>query len=446
MASKVAPKAATGPLNPKTVHREFFGFPGSVVIIATTTIVLYTWNFSCNVKDGCELPLTAERWAHIFAGAMNYQNYLSLEAFKYYVMWWTWLAALYFIIPATNIQGVVLRDGQRLSYLMNGFSSLLVTTLVTLAVYMKAGTEPFLWIADHFFELAVASWIFATSLALFVYIYSFRHSYVERPGKPTVMLGLAGNSGNPVYDFFIGRELNPRIGSLDVKVFCELRPGIMGWILLNVCFAIKQYKDQGSVSVSMWLAIVPQIWYCIETLIFEDKVLTTMDVTTDGFGWMLSFGDLTWVPFMYTVQARYLSFTPVTLSTPYAAFLAGMATCSYLVFRLSNNEKNAFRTNPNDPKVQHLKYITTESGSRLLISGWWGAARHINYTGDWMLGLAQCLATGMNTPMTYFFSGYFLVLLVHRNYRDEHKCHEKYKKDWDKYCEIVPYMFIPYVI
>ncbi|KAJ1837575.1 erg24, C-14 sterol reductase, partial [Coemansia sp. RSA 2703] len=57
-----------------------------------------------------------------------------------------------------------------------------------------------------------------------------------------------------------------------------------------------------------------------------------------------------------------------------------------------------------------------------------------------------CLATGFGTPMTYFFSAYFLVLLIHRNYRDECKCRDKYKKDWDRYCEQVPYMFIPYVI
>ena len=33
---------------------------------------------------------------------------------------------------------------------------------------------------------------------------------------------------HPVYDFFMGRELNPRIGSLDIKEFCELYPGLIG--------------------------------------------------------------------------------------------------------------------------------------------------------------------------------------------------------------------------
>jgi hypothetical protein len=32
-------------------------------------------------------------------------------------------------------------------------------------------------------------------------------------------------------------------------------------------------------------------------------------------------------------------------------------------------------------QVAHLRYLTTARGSRLLVSGWWGAARKINYTG-----------------------------------------------------------------
>lgn len=38
------------------------------------------------------------------------------------------------------------------------------------------------------------------------------------------------SAGNFVYDFFTGHELNPRIGSFDLKYFCELRPGLIGWV------------------------------------------------------------------------------------------------------------------------------------------------------------------------------------------------------------------------
>lgn len=33
-----------------------------------------------------------------------------------------------------------------------------------------------------------------------------------------------------MYDFFKGRELNPRLKDFDLKFFCEMRPGLIGWV------------------------------------------------------------------------------------------------------------------------------------------------------------------------------------------------------------------------
>lgn len=38
-----------------------------------------------------------------------------------------------------------------------------------------------------------------------------------------------------------------------------------------------------------------------------------MDITHDGFGFMLAFGDLAWVPFLYCLQPRYLEETGFNL-------------------------------------------------------------------------------------------------------------------------------------
>ena len=43
-----------------------------------------------------------------------------------------------------------------------------------------------------------------------------------------------------------------------------------------------------------------------DALYQEQAILTTMDITTDGFGFMLVFGDMSWVLFLYSLQARYL--------------------------------------------------------------------------------------------------------------------------------------------
>ena len=73
------------------------------------------------------------------------------------------------------------------------------------------------------------------------------------------------------------------------------------------------------------------------------------------------------------------------LSWAAVAAIVALKASGYWVFRGSNSQKNTFRQNPEHPDVRHLKTIKTASGRRLLVSGWWGVARHINYFGDWLM-------------------------------------------------------------
>ena len=72
-----------------------------------------------------------------------------------------------------------------------------------------------------------------------------------------------------------------------------------------------------------------------------------MDITTDGFGFMLAIGDLAWVPFTYTLQARYLAFHPVRLSPLSVIGIIATEATGYYIFRCSNWEKDAFRSGRN---------------------------------------------------------------------------------------------------
>ena len=54
-------------------------------------------------------------------------------------------------------------------------------------------------------------------------------------------------AGHGLYDFFIGRELNPRLGSFDLKEFCELYPGLIGWLLIDIAMAYKQWQVRSAV-------------------------------------------------------------------------------------------------------------------------------------------------------------------------------------------------------
>mmetsp|Transcript_19337 Transcript_19337/g.32406 ORF Transcript_19337/g.32406 Transcript_19337/m.32406 type:complete len:317 (+) Transcript_19337:553-1503(+) len=296
------------------------------------------------------------------------------------------------------------------------------------------GRFPLEYIYDNYVQLATGAMMFSNILAVYVYVKSFHKG---------ALLAKGGNTGNMLYDFFIGRELNPRLGDFDIKEFCELRPGLIGWMIVNAACVVKQYQLLGRVTPAMILINVFQGLYVFDGLYHERAILTTMDITSDGFGWMLAFGDLAWVPFTYSLQARYLVENSPELSLPYILFTCALNFTGYTIFRGANSEKDRFRRDPNAPEVAHLETITTKSGRKLLVSGWWGMARKINYTGDWFMGCAWCLTTGFGCALTYFYAIYFAILLIHRASRDNHACSEKYGADWPKYKAKVPAVFIP---
>jgi hypothetical protein len=67
----------------------------------------------------------------------------------------------------------------------------------------------------------------------------------------------------------IGRELNPRIRSFDIKFFVELRPNLVGWLLMDVSMAAKQYSNLGRVTNSMVLVVFAQLVYVVDALYNE---------------------------------------------------------------------------------------------------------------------------------------------------------------------------------
>lgn len=56
----------------------------------------------------------------------------------------------------------------------------------------------------------------------------------------------------------------------------------------------------------------------------QEAVLTTMDIVHDGFGFMLVFGDLAWVPFTYSLQAGFLVVHPQAISSFRAAIIIAL--------------------------------------------------------------------------------------------------------------------------
>jgi Ergosterol biosynthesis ERG4/ERG24 family len=133
----------------------------------------------------------------------------------------------------------------------------LAITLVAAAA-IGLTTNKLAWVHVNFVPLMTASLLFSFALSAWLYASSFWGDKMLSPhfvpptnGHSSSSSGTNGrmNGGkassssadgsqksrdgsrwerHPIYEFFMGRELNPRIGSLDLKEFCELYPGMIG--------------------------------------------------------------------------------------------------------------------------------------------------------------------------------------------------------------------------
>uniref|UniRef100_A0A8D1TQQ5 Delta(14)-sterol reductase LBR n=1 Tax=Sus scrofa TaxID=9823 RepID=A0A8D1TQQ5_PIG len=358
------------------------------------------------------------------------------RVFGLYLVWF-FLQALFYLLPIGKVvEGTPLADGRRLKYRLNGFYAFILTSgLVGASLLWDVELY---YVYNHFLQFALAATVWAVVLSVYLCARALK--------APRNDLSPA-SSGNAIYDFFIGRELNPRIGTFDLKYFCELRPGLIGWVVINLVMLLAEMKVQNRAFPSLAMILVNsfQLLYVVDALWNEEALLTTMDIIHDGFGFMLAFGDLVWVPFIYSFQAFYLVAHPNELSWPAASLIVALKLCGFIIFRCANSQKNAFRKNPHDPKLAHLKTIHTSTGKNLLVSGWWGFVRHPNYLGDLIMALAWSLPCGFSHILPYFYVIYFTALLVHREARDEHHCKRKYGLAWEKYCQRVPYRIFPHI-
>lgn len=409
-------------------HFEWMGPHGTILLIVFMPITVYGLYFMCNENGSFHLPLEFPQWPTT--------PLFTVQAFLVFLAWIAYTIVLHLLLPGERVEGIVLKNGKKLTYKLNSLLCLCVTLVLAFVLSFGLGVLDLGWVFDNFIPFVTASIIISYSMGFYLYARSFQKGN---------LLADPGNTGYPIYDFWMGRELNPRIGALDLKEFFEIYTALILWSVINLAMAYKQYQLHGSVSSGMILINIFQLIYIFDACYCEKSFLSTMDITTEGFGFMLAFADFTWIPVVYSLQARYMVTHYETLSYPMIALILALKFGGLIVFRGANSQKDLYRRDPTHPDVKHLKTLPTARQTKLLISGWWGIARHINYTGDWMMAWSWCLVTGFGSIVPYFYVIYFGILLVHRDLRDDHSCKLKYGAAWDQYCKIVPYRMIPYI-
>jgi 7-dehydrocholesterol reductase len=354
-------------------------------------------------------------------------------------------AILLVVLPGRDFQGPVTPMGNRPSYKLNGVASFLATFVLLFGV---------LWPMGRFDPAGV--WLEYGSLLSTLVTFAFAFcAFLYLKGRMAPSTTDAGTSGNFLFDFYWGVELHPQLSRrLNLKQFVNCRIAMMGWAVLVACMVIAQ-KDLplGRPGTAILVSAILQLTYIFKFFIWEDGYFGSLDIMHDRFGFYICWGILAWLPGIYPVATIYL--VPKAYDLPVLAAIGILALGWFAIWANYDADAQRLRVRRTDgkttvwgrPPVLMTARWTSGDGtprqSLLLVSGWWGQARHVHYVTEILLALAWTLPAGFDNYLPYFYVTFLTILLTHRSFRDEARCAAKYGEDWVEYKKKVPWRIIP---
>ena len=434
-------------------HFEFGGSFGALALmIGFPLLMYYMWIGATYYNGKLPLPAPGQSWTD-FAKHMQHLVYTGafphLRAWRIYWTYYILSAACYISAPGFTAYGKPLPHdgGKQLKYHCSAFTSFYFT-IFAMCILHATNIFPIYTILDEFGPLMSVAIISGYLASFYAYFSAFARDAQHRI------------TGFPIYDFFMGAELNPRLfNTLDFKLFYEVR---IPWFILfglSCAAAARQYSQYGYVSGEILFLVMAHYLYANACAKGEHLIVTTWDMYQEKLGFMLIFWNMAGVPMSYCHCTLYLaSRDPATYAwnryALAALFVAYLAV--YWVWDTAGSQKNSFRmmergtfvkrrTFPQLPwqEVYNPKAIETEAGDRILADGWYGYARKIHYTCDVLFALSWGLITGFDSPFPWFYPVFFVVMIAHRTMRDVTRCRQKYGDAWKEYERQVPYLFIP---
>lgn len=340
------------------------------------------------------------------------------------------MLVLHLVLPARRVTGYV-RDehsGELLTYRLNG----LLVLLASIAIFYSLGRAelvPYDWLYVHRWE----SLLGAVTLGL---LFTFA---VVLPAPPTGKSFLA--------DLYLGRYENPQwLGRrVDAKMYLYL----VGAVLLELnllsftAHHLNRYPADPSPGVFLYLGLFS--WFVLDYLYFERVHLYTYDLFAERVGFKLGWGCMAFYPYFYTVGLWYASDRPNPGSS--SLWLVGSAIVFFTGWSLSrgaNMQKFYFKLDPTRSFLR-IRPETVSDGERtLLVNGFWGVSRHVNYLGEVLMATGLALSLGYPGALwPWLYPIYYVALLFPRERDDDERCAAKYGALWDEYRKRVPRRIIP---
>ncbi len=341
------------------------------------------------------------------------------------------ITLLHLVLPGKWVNGYVKDEntGEVLNYRLNGLL-VLITSILIWFVLGYLGWVPYDW-------LYTVRWASLTGAISIGVIFSL-----------IIVLTQPSTGKSLLADLFLGRLKNPQTpkGRIDAKMWLYLIGAVM--LQLNVLsFTAHHYLSAESLNPGVFLCAGLLTYFIWDYLTFERVHLYTYDFIAERVGLKLGFGCLTFYPYFYSVALWTTVDLPDSgLSTWVYVIFGFIFLCGWMLARGVNMQKYVFKTQPDSKFLWIEPGIMTDGEKTILVNGWWGLSRHVNYLGEVLMGVGIALAAGYpGVWWVWLYPLYYIALLFPRQHADDKICHAKYGKLWEDYMEKVPRRIIPFI-
>jgi delta14-sterol reductase len=339
------------------------------------------------------------------------------------------ITLLHVAIPARRRTGYVTSEstGEILKYRTNG-RFVLVASILVWFVLGYFNIVPYAWLYETRWLGLIGACVIGLAFALYIVI--------RYPSTGKSFLA----------DLWFGRSKDVQIddGLIDAKVWLYLVGAVM--LQLNVLsFAAFHVTTVKSINPGFLLACGMLTWFCFEYLIFERVHLWTYDFIAERVGFKLGFGCLAFYPYFYAVALWFTAPLPDPGLPAWLTILFGVLfLCGWVLTRGSNMQKYLFKTAPDRKFLWITPEVLSDGHHTLVVNGFWGASRHINYLGEIIQAVAIALAAGyLGVWEVWLYPIYYALLFVSRQADDDKVCQAKYGELWDEYTAKVKYKIVP---
>jgi delta24(24(1))-sterol reductase len=269
-SAKKEKKESGSPIFTDGASDEFeFGGPVGTLLLMTgfPLLMWYMWIGATYYDGMLPLPESGQTWADFLRRLCELVYEGAFPTRKAWLIYWIFFiveAFMYCYMPGVSNFGRPLRHegGKKLPYYCSAYSSFYATLAIAALLHVTR-LFPLYTLIDEFGSIMSVAILSGFLNSFIVYFQAILRGRTHRL------------SGSPIYDFFMGAELNPRIYILDFKMFYEVRIPWFILFLITCSVAARQYETYGYVSAEVVFLVGAHYLYTNACAKAEEMIITS---------------------------------------------------------------------------------------------------------------------------------------------------------------------------